>query len=379
MPDVKVDGNMTFSTDTNGIYYEGTYNTTQMIRFLDNTGDQYGNGMVIGGGASSIGNAGGLMIIGAGESPNYIQEGLYNDGYSAGSELLALTSDGDINVYAHAQDGYSSAKRFTFGRDGFGAGIYKANTAGTAEVQVSANSGSGRIYLYSHASTTGNVGIYSINSAGYGYEIITSMQQSRRTLFRGGTQTLPGSYGGASFAHELQSRFNADKAIISRNSLVAFYSSAYSNGALCLGYFLEGYDTGPYGGFFVCHYTNARYVGISNGTYTQYEITKTATSSRKTKENIKPMSIEEAEKLYNLDVISFDYKKEYEEGKKNQFGIIAEDCDKEIPYVVYKPEGNEDSIWGIDYVKFVPYLIKCVQTQKEEICSLKKELEANHA
>ena len=101
----------------------------------------------------------------------------------------------------------------------------------------------------------------------------------------------------------------------------------------------------------------------------------TVTSSRKTKENIKLMKDDEAKKLYNLDVISFDYKKEYEDGNKNQFGLIAEDCDKVIPYVVNKPDDNEDSIWGIDYVKFVPYLIKNLQLHEEKIKELEKEIE----
>ena len=39
-----------------------------------------------------------------------------------------------------------------------------------------------------------------------------------------------------------------------------------------MGYFLSGYDSSPYGGFFICHYNNPRYVGISNGTYTQHDI-----------------------------------------------------------------------------------------------------------
>lgn len=161
--------------------------------------------------------------------------------------------------------------------------------------------------------------------------------------------------------------FQNHKTTIARNALLSYWSSAYGNGSQYFGYFLNGYDTSPYGGFFVCHYTTPWYVGISNGNYTQYELTRTATSSRKTKENIKSMTEKEAKKLYDLNVISFDYKKEYEEGKKNQFGLIAEDCDEVIPYVVNKPDDNKDSIWGIDYVKFVPYLIKNLQLHEETI------------
>ena len=187
--------------------------------------------------------------------------------------------------------------------------------------------------------------------------------------------TIDKTVRGNTHAAALQSWFNSEKDSIVRNSLIPVYSSAYGNGSLCLGYFLTGYDTSPYGGFFVCHYNNARYVGIQNGTFTQYEITKTATSSRKTKENINPMTEDEAKKLYDLNVISFDYKKEYEDGKKNQFGLVAEDCDEVIPYAVYKPDDSEDSIWGIDYVKFVPYLIKNLQLHEQKINELEKEIE----
>lgn len=115
--DANFDGSVTMSEE--GVYYKGTNNTTQMIRFLDNTTDEWGNGMVIGGGASEVGNAGGLVIIGAGESPNYIQESLYDEGYAAGSELLALSSDGDINIYTNAWNGYTTAKKSILSSDGY--------------------------------------------------------------------------------------------------------------------------------------------------------------------------------------------------------------------------------------------------------------------
>lgn len=180
--------------------------------------------------------------------------------------------------------------------------------------------------------------------------------------------------GGGSYAAALQSYFNSYKASVPRNAFNNFYSSAYGNGALVFGYYLSGYDSNPYGGYYVCHYNTARYVGIQNGTYTEYVITKSAASSLKIKENIKPITTLEASKLYNLNVVSFDYKKEYENGKKNQLGLIAEEVNKIIPNAVYKPEG-EDTIWSIEYEKFIPYLIKCCQMQKEHIDILEQEIQ----
>lgn len=88
-----------------------------------------------------------------------------------------------------------------------------------------------------------------------------------------GTLNVTGAnVSGSSHAAALQAYFNSYKASEPRNILVSHYSSAYGNGSLCLGYFLSGYDSGPYGGFFVAHYNNAYYVGISNGTYTEQHI-----------------------------------------------------------------------------------------------------------
>lgn len=61
----------------------GTKATTSIIRFLDNTGDIYGNGISIGGG--------GVAILGAGGSASALS-------VSAGLETLYLLSDGSINI-----------------------------------------------------------------------------------------------------------------------------------------------------------------------------------------------------------------------------------------------------------------------------------------
>jgi len=82
------------------------------------------------------------------------------------------------------------------------------------------------------------------------------------------------SISGNSHALALQNEFNANKASIPRNCLSTYYSSAYSNGSFYMGYFLSGYDTSPYGGFFVAHYGTPYYVGISNGSFTQSRLWK---------------------------------------------------------------------------------------------------------
>ena len=80
--------------------------------------------------------------------------------------------------------------------------------------------------------------------------------------------------GSSSTTHAtaLQTYFNANKTTIPRNKLIHFYDQSGGNGSATFGYFLDQYDNNPYGGFFVAHYNNAYYVGISNGTYTLQKI-----------------------------------------------------------------------------------------------------------
>ena len=77
---------------------------------------------------------------------------------------------------------------------------------------------------------------------------------------------------GDSHATALKSLFNENKTSIPRNKFISMYSSAYSNGSYYMGYFLQGYENNPYGGFFVAHYDAAYYVGIANGSFSQHRL-----------------------------------------------------------------------------------------------------------
>lgn len=98
-------GGITFNKVNNAIAYTGTKATYGMIKFIDNTGDEYGNGISIGGG--------GLTIIGGGESADAIA-----DGKSGGSEMLYLSNDQNVQIITGVQNGLSSAKTFDFKTDG---------------------------------------------------------------------------------------------------------------------------------------------------------------------------------------------------------------------------------------------------------------------
>lgn len=114
-------------------------------------------------------------------------------------------------------------------------------------------------------------------------------------------------------------------------------------------------------------------------------------SSKLMKENISEMTDEQAKKLLELNVVDFDYIKEFG-GLKNQSGLIAEDVLDIFPNVVTIPEdydeektknaiknignGKIPKVLSLDYSKLVPYLIKMIQIQQKEIDELKDRIVA---
>lgn len=105
------------------------------------------------------------------------------------------------------------------------------------------------------------------------------------------------------------------------------------------------------------------------------------TSSRRYKENIKPITEEIAEKILDVEVVTFDYKEDSgateEYDRFNRRGVIAEDVVNITPEVVfYKEIDGENVPDSVDYQRFIPYLIKMVQIQQAEINDLKAEISA---
>lgn len=123
----------------------------------------------------------------------------------------------------------------------------------------------------------------------------------------------------------------------------------------------------------------------SGSSYTPvYGTSFTNPSSKLVKENVVDMPEEEAKKILRLKPVDFDYIEAYG-GEKNQHGLIAEDTLDIIPSCVTIPEGYSEKefdaekgirnkVLAIDYSKLVPYLIKMVQIQQEEIEKLKEAM-----
>ena len=97
------------------------------------------------------------------------------------------------------------------------------------------------------------------------------------------------------------------------------------------------------------------------------------TSSRKVKENIKP--IEDAARILELQAVCFDFKDKAQ--GVNKRGFIAEDVAEILPGLV-TPE-TEDTPAALDYVGMIPYLQSIIKDHEKRIAELEetiKELKA---
>lgn len=120
----------------------------------------------------------------------------------------------------------------------------------------------------------------------------------------------------------------------------------------------------------VLELNNANYSTITeygvNGQITCISLIQT--SSRKVKENIKPM--EDYRKILDLDAVSFDYKDK--NLGTNKRGFIAEDVAKIIPNLV-RPE-EEKAPASLDYIGMIPYLQAVIKEQEKRIEALEKKI-----
>lgn len=104
---------------TGNIRYKGSKSTYDMITFVDNNADTYGNGICIGGG--------GLTIIGGGESANVV----LSQHTSGGDEYMIVANDAAIDFFSNVQNGWNSRKAGSFDTSGYwnGAGFKKDNSS----------------------------------------------------------------------------------------------------------------------------------------------------------------------------------------------------------------------------------------------------------
>lgn len=103
---------------TGNISYKGSKNTNEMIKFVDNNTDIYGNGILIGGG--------GLTVIGGGESSTIVQQHYTN----GGEENTIIANDIAITFFSNMNNGWDERKTGSFDTSGYwnGMGFKKDNS-----------------------------------------------------------------------------------------------------------------------------------------------------------------------------------------------------------------------------------------------------------
>ena len=97
-------------------------------------------------------------------------------------------------------------------------------------------------------------------------------------------------------------------------------------------------------------------------------------SSRRYKKNIQPLEIE-ANKIFQLQTVSYDYREVYKHYQKQsgggrQLGLIAEQIDEIIPELAIYQDGQPVNV---DYEKLTVVVLRAVQVLKQELSALQAE------
>lgn len=234
---------------TGAIQYKGSKSTNNMIRFLDNSTDAYGNGISISGG--------GMTIVGGGESASACENLIDNPG----TEELWLTSDGMIHFYTNCNtiankagvildnlrnlypEGPATTYAGSLGTDtNKWLNVYTQNLNGTA------------LNTNGQASTSGKGVVQLSDSTGSTSTALAATANAVKKAMDGKSFSHLDKYGTATMS--VSSVFSAAKEIIvhvyatDANSNRVMYTWAVAPGAIGTEgvHLLSGYQSGSYGG-----------------------------------------------------------------------------------------------------------------------------------
>lgn len=221
-------------------------------------------------------------------------------------------------------------------------------------------------------------------------EALIQTRNTQWTLTTSSTNGLSANTSAGAFYH-----IGSDSTLIGR-------TNCYGNSAGATNIVLQCYDKTTSGGSvnnqlgLTIAKNGSQTYWVSSAANFRSAIGAAASSSRAYKENIEDITEDEAKKILDVEIKSFDYKEGFgDKGReKGQFGVIAEDVINIIPSVVNIPEyydeekvleavknADDDNpmsepLISVDYFKFIPYMIKMIQMQQREIEELKAEIKA---
>lgn len=236
---------------TGNIRYKGSKSTYDMIKFVDNNADTYGNGICIGGG--------GLTIIGGGESADIV----LSQHTSGGDENMIVANDAAIDFFSNVQNGWNSRKAGSFDTSGYwnGAGFKKDNSSdsyvllgggghkaiSSLSVNYASSAGSANSVAWSNVSGRPTKLSQFTNDSGY----ITSSGSCAYATSAGNSDKLDGIHANGL----LTALSNSDKGISitvggttkSVSNISVNYASSAGNANTLDGYHANGSNVAPYG------------------------------------------------------------------------------------------------------------------------------------
>lgn len=161
------------------------------------------------------------------------------------------------------------------------------------------------------------------------------------------------------------------------------WTDYYSNGSNVLSIFgqnSDGFVRSNANSLYLQCKTGSQGVGVQYNTGVAaplYAASFTQNSSKRYKKNIQPISEARAKKILDMSVVTYDYIDGVvgEDVQYDRTGVIAEDTQGIIKEAVSYREINGKKVPdGVDYSKFVPYLIRMLQLQQEQIDDLTARL-----
>ena len=226
----------------------------------------------------------------------------------------------------------------------------------------------GRIYINATYIDTGNLAGWNVNnttlSSSSGYNSATLDGGNGRVRTTGDYEV----YGGPGYAELYGNRVYAD--------MGRFYSLQIDGSCddLSISGTLYVSSTVTFPSVYNNTSTTTNQVVIG----TAGKLFRKSSSSRRYKNHVRNMDFSEANKLYELPVVWFVYKDGYLSDKDRKIGVsipgfYAEDVDKYLPDAADYIEDKDGNLipenW--DERTLIPYMVKCIQTQHEEIETLK--------
>lgn len=227
--------------------------------------------------------------------------------------------------------------------------------------------------------------VTALENNGNEYGHITTFNQNHKTLTAIGASGTFGGYFGANDSDgnvkaSMQSGSNGGNLYLynsSGDNIVSLSANNYGGNIITRnnsGNITNNVTTGTAGDgtINVCDSSNSVTINLSGQSGNVRCVSVTQTSSRKVKDNIEEMSLEEAEKILKLVAVTFDYK--VKEQGTDQRGFIAEDVAEIIPELVTEETAEHPAM--LNYMEMIPYLQRVIKAQDEKINDLETRLKA---